>query len=108
MLCAPLGGVVNEMTPEAAAVIELAEQVVAGEMRRIHFADFVWLGCVAGLLVVDKVLVDRGHRSLSASCRAHPWLTGIGLGVFAAHLLDRLGRWDPFYVLGRLFKVGET
>lgn len=57
-------------------------------------------GWLTGGLVLSLVLGRSGHRQPSQVLRSPVGV--LVVGVFVLHLVDVLGRWDPFRALQRL------
>ena len=68
-------------------------------------AGIAWVLALAGPLALDAWLLRRGHLTLSAHARHHPYLTTSAVAFFVGHLTGH-PRWlrpvDPLHVAGRL------
>lgn len=70
----------------------------------MEVADVMMVAAPVGWIVVDAWLVKTGRKCMTESCRDHPLISGIALLVLAGHIVDRLGRADPFRVAGRVLR----
>ncbi len=81
-------------------VEEIREEIE--RRKRFDEAAVVWSGVVASALLADIYLVARGKRSLTACVRDERYIALGFLVVFALHVAGKLGRYDPFKVIGAL------
>ena len=80
--------------------VVLVETVAVATLRA---AEAGWVVTGAALMLFDVWLVRNGRAPLTAAARAHPLISTVLMAGLGLHFLDRLGRFDPFRLVGRGF-----
>lgn len=66
------------------------------------------VGTAAVILAADVWLVRSGRRTVSQALRDNPWAATAATALVMLHLADRLGRADPFHLVGRRIPPRQT